>query len=115
MLSEDHLSEAGSGHAPLIELTSDLTEDAQYGVRRLVVTGQAVSVIDGGGAVLARIPISDIKSARHEPLTSGGRLLLRMKTGEEVAIINYSLTSAQQFSEASRGIEQLAEGQELAI
>ena len=82
MLSKEASSEASLASVPLIELSADLTEDALYGTRRLVVTSGAVSVLDPGGATLLRVPIEDIKSARHESLTSGGRLLLRMKSGE---------------------------------
>lgn len=115
MLSKEASLEASLAFVPLIELTADLTEDALFGTRRLVVTSDAVSVLDGGGAELMRVPMEDVKTARHEPLTSGGRLLLRLKTGEEMAVVTYSLGAAHQFSEAARGIEQLAEGKELAI
>lgn len=100
---------------PLIELTADLTEDALYGTRRLIVGADSVSVLDAGGATLLRVPFTDIASSRHEPLPSGGRLLLRLKSGEEISAVTYSLSSAHQFSEAARGIEQLAEGKDLAI
>ncbi|MCW5936499.1 MAG: ABC transporter ATP-binding protein [Fimbriimonadaceae bacterium] len=100
---------------PLIELDADLTEDANYGVRRLVVTREAVAVTLPGGAELLRVPIADLTTARHEPLVSGGRLLLRTKTGEEIPAVTYSLSHAHQFSEAARGIEQLAKGEELLI
>lgn len=115
MSSTQAFNEASSAIGNLIELTADLTEDALYGVRRLVVTHENVSVMDSSGANLCRIPIVDIKTARHEPLASGGRLLIRLKTGEEVPAVTYSLSSAHQFSEAARGIEQLAEGKEFSI
>lgn len=115
MLSKETLSEGSLASEPLIELSADLTEDALFGTRRLVVTRADVTVLDPGGAALLRVPMTDIKTARHEPLTSGGRLLLRLKSGEEIAAVTYSLSSAHQFSEAARGIEQLAEGKDLAI
>ncbi|MBS1715431.1 MAG: ATP-binding cassette domain-containing protein [Armatimonadetes bacterium] len=115
MLAKEPSSEASLASVPLIELKADLTEDALYGTRRLVVTADDVAVLDAGGARLMRVPMSDIKTARHEPLTSGGRLLIRLKSGEEVTAVTYSLGAAHLFSEAARGIEQLAEGQELSI
>ena len=115
MLSKEASEEASTASAPLIELSADLTEDALYGTRRLLVTADAVSVVDPGGAVLLRVPMVDIATARHEPLTSGGRLLLRLKSGEEIVAVTYSLGAAHQFSEAARGIEQLAEGKEFLI
>ncbi len=99
----------------LIDLTADMTEDAKFGFRRLVVSSSEVSVLDQSGASVLRVPIADIETARNEPLVSGGRLLLRMKTGEDIVATAYSLTHADLFSEAARGVEQLAKGQEFSI
>ena len=99
----------------LIDLTADMTEDAQFGFRRLVVTPEEVAVLDQSGASVLRVPFADIETARNEPLVSGGRLLLRMKSGEDIVATAYSLTHSDLFSEAARGIEQLAKGQELSI
>jgi ATP-binding cassette subfamily B protein len=99
----------------LIDLTADMTEDAKFGFRRLVVTGTEVSVLDQSGAIVLRVPIADIETARNEPLVSGGRLLLRMKSGEDIVATAYSLTHSDLFSEAARGVEQLAKGQPLSI
>lgn len=115
MLSKETSQEVSLASDPLIELTADLTEDALYGTRHLSVTASEVTVAVPGGAPLLRVPIEDISKARHEPLTSGGRLLLRLKNGEEITAVTYSLGAAHQFSEAARGIEQLAEGKELKI
>lgn len=115
MLSKEASLGASTVLTPLIELSADFTEDAHYGTRRMVVTSDAVSVLDQRGAELLRIPMPEVQTARHEPLTSGGRLLVRMKSGEEIAIVTYSLGAAHQFSEAARGIEQLAEGKTLDI
>ncbi len=99
----------------LIDLTADMTEDAQFGFRRMVVSAEEVSTLDQAGAVVQRVPIKDIVSARNEPLVSGGRLLVRTKAHEDIVVAAYSLTLADRFSEAARGIEQLAKGQELII
>ncbi|MCH7944390.1 MAG: ABC transporter ATP-binding protein, partial [Armatimonadetes bacterium] len=100
---------------PLIDLQSDMTEDAEFGVRRLVVTKTDVCVLDGSGATVLRVPFDEIENARNEPLVSGGRLLIRTKNGEDDVATSYSLTHSDLFSEAARGIEQLAKGQELSI
>jgi ATP-binding cassette subfamily B protein len=92
-----------------------MTEDAKYGTRRLIVTRDEVSVRGPGGATLLRVPIADIVTARHEPLVGGGRLLFRLKSGEDIAAVTYSLTNAHQFTEAARGIEQLAEGEPFRV
>jgi ATP-binding cassette subfamily B protein len=99
----------------LIDLTADMTEDAKFGFRRLVVSQAEVSVLDESGTSVLRVPIADIETARNEPLVSGGRLLLRMKSGEDIVSAAYSLTHSDLFSEAARGIEQLAKGQEFSI
>jgi ATP-binding cassette, subfamily B, bacterial len=57
----------------------------------------------------------EIKSARNEPLVGGGRLEVVTATGEIIPIISYSLTLAHKFSEAARGIEQLAKKEQLLI
>lgn len=115
MLSKEASEGVSLVSVPLLELSADLTEDALYGQRRLILTNDAVTVLDGGGATLLRVPIADIKTARHEPLTSGGRLLIRLKQGEEIVAVTYSLGAAHTFSEAARGIEQLAEGKPFEI
>jgi len=86
-----------------------------FGRQILEVTDRAVRVLTPGGAVAFRIPIKEIKSARNEPLVGGGRLLLTTRAGECVPIISYSLTLAARFSEAARGIEQLARGEPLLV
>jgi len=101
--------------SPLVTLEADLTEDSKYGSRVLSVFADSITVVDEAKAVVFQIPISDIKTARNEPLVSGGRLLLTTKTGEEVPVIAYSMTRADLFSEVARGIEQLAEGKDFSI
>jgi ATP-binding cassette, subfamily B, bacterial len=105
----------GSAGDILFELTSDLTEDVQFGVRTLSVSQTEVRVKDGHGADILRLPITDIESSRNEPLVSGGRLIASLKSGEDLVIINYSQTHSGLFSEAARGIEQLAKGEDFLI
>jgi ATP-binding cassette subfamily B protein len=99
----------------LIRLEADYAEDATFGKRILEVTSELVRIVEAEGAVSFQIPIADIKSARNEPLVGGGRLEITTKTGDVIPIVTYSLTVAAKFSEAARGIEQLAQGQPLAI
>lgn len=99
----------------LFKLESDLTEEALFGVRTLTVRPNEVIVNDPSGAVVFRVPFSDIASAKTEPLVSGGRVILKLKSGEDLAIITYSQTHSNLFSEAARGIEQIANGEELMI
>lgn len=99
----------------LVSLEADLTEDAIFGVRTLEVTASSVTVRGPGGVVLAQVPVAEARSARNEPLVSGGRLVLQTKSGEELPLVTYSMTRAHQFSEAARGIEQLCEGKPFDI
>lgn len=103
-----------SGDA-LIRLEADLLGDGSYGVRVLEVTGDEVRVLDPSGATAFRAPISDLTTARNEPVVGGGRLELTTKTGEKLAPLSYTHTLAARFSEAARGIEQLAKGEALSI
>ncbi len=99
----------------LISLESDFAADGGFGKRTLEVRSDSVRVIESTGVASFHMPMIDIASARNEPLVGGGRLELKAKTGEIIPIISYSMTIAHKFSEAARGIEQLAHGQELSI
>jgi ATP-binding cassette subfamily B protein len=99
----------------LIRLEADFDDAGAFGKRTMEVTDDAVKIIESNGTVSFRVSISDIKSARNEPLVGGGRLELLMRTGELVPVIAYSMTVAAKFSEAARGIEQLAKGEPLLI
>jgi ATP-binding cassette subfamily B protein len=105
----------GDGREVLVRLEADYAADGDFGKRVLEVDAEEVRVIDGAGAVLLRIPIGEIKSARNEPLVGGGRMEITTKAEVTVAVLSYSLSIAAQFSEAARGIEQLAKGEPLLI
>ena len=70
MQSKEPLTGGALSSLPLVELWSDLTEDALYGLRKLTVTCEVVSVANEQGAEILRIPVAEIKSARHEPRIS---------------------------------------------
>lgn len=99
----------------LIRLEGDLNEQGGFGQRILEVTAHAVRVSEPNGAVSLQVPLSDIKSARNEPLVGGGRLEVTTHGGDILPIISYTLTIAARFSEAARGIEQLAKSEPLSI
>lgn len=100
---------------PCIVLEADFGDDLRYGKRILEVDRQAVRVFEADGSVSFQIPVADIRSARNEPLVSGGRLEISTKAGEILPVVSYSLTVSAKFSEAARGIEQLAKGEPLSI
>ncbi len=99
----------------LIRLEGDFREDGSFGHRTLEVTAKHVRTLEPGGAVSFQMPITDVTAARNEPLVGGGRLEITTTRGEIVPVIAYSLTVAAKFSEAARGIEQLAKGEPLSI
>jgi ATP-binding cassette, subfamily B, bacterial len=99
----------------LIQLEADFAYEGVFGKRTLEVTAEMVRVIEAGGAVSFQIPLSDIASARNEPLVGGGRLEVTTKTAQILPVISYSLSVAAKFSEAARGIEQLAKGEPFSI
>lgn len=99
----------------LIRLTADLQEDGTYGQRFLVVTSTHVRVEERSGLVSAEVPLTDIHNARNEPVVGGGRMELLLHSGEKLNVISYTHTEAAKFSEAARGIEQLAKGEPLLI
>lgn len=99
----------------LIRLMSDMTEDGRFGERVLLVDSSEVRVETPEGVAVLRVPLSEVRRARHEPLASGGRMLIETSGGVRLTAVSYSLAVSEAFSEAARGIEQLAEGQELSI
>ena len=105
----------GQETEPLIRLQADLTQEGMYGTRYLEVTETELCVLDGSEVPTWVVPISDIKSCRNEPVVGGGRLEVLLKSGHKHNIISYTHTIAAKFSEAARGIEQLASGEPLLI
>jgi len=115
MLSADADSGLREGESFLAELAADLTEDGRFGIRHVRVSASAVTVTDEAGAIILNVPISDLEEAKNAPLVSGGRLMLRTKSHEDILAASYSLTRAQAFGELARGIQQLAKGEEFNV
>ena len=99
----------------LIRLIADYDPQGGFGKRELIVTATQVQVTEANGAVAFQMPVSDILTARNEPLVGGGRLEITAKTGDILPIVTYSQSLAPQFSEAARGIEQLAKSEPFSI
>ena len=99
----------------LIRLRADIGPDGVFGERDLIVTAEAVQVREQNGTLAFQMPIAEIETARNEPLVGGGRLEITAKNGYILPVITYSQTLAAKFSEAARGIEQLAKGEPLLI
>ncbi len=111
---ENSAPEPESAPELLIRLEADIDESGQFGQPVMEVSAIQVRVLNGD-VVTFQIPFADIKAARNEPLIGGGRLEITTKDGEVLPVITYSLHVADKFSEAARGIEQLAKGEELSI
>lgn len=107
--------EQSENEEELIRLQADFGPDGGFGRRELVVTRQAVRIEEPGGALGFQMPIAEIQTARNEPLVGGGRLEITAKNGDIVPVVTYSQTVAARFSEAARGIEQLAKGEPFQI
>ncbi len=114
-LEQEKASESNSPVGALIDLTADFDTSMSFGHRRMIVSAQDVTVLEEDGTLAFKMDVSDIKGARNEPLVGGGRLEITSKSGEIIPIVSYSSSLAAQFSEAARGIEQLAKGEELSI
>jgi ATP-binding cassette subfamily B protein len=104
-----------SEQEPLIRLEADFDAEGRFGRRTLEVMPDTVRVIEPSGAVSFQMPLTEIKTARNEPLVGGGRLEVTTRSEEILPVITYSQTVAAKFSEAARGIEQLAKGEALSI
>ena len=107
--------EQSENQEELIRLQADFGTNGGFGHRELVVTRETVRVLEPGGALGFQMPIAEIQTARNEPLVGGGRLEITGKNGDIVPVVTYSQTVAAKFSEAARGIEQLAKGEPLLI
>ena len=99
----------------LIKLTADFGADGGFGRRELIVTRESIQVHETSGALAFQMPIAEIQTARNEPLVGGGRLEITAKNGDILPVVTYSQTVAARFSEAARGIEQLAKGEPFQI
>lgn len=100
---------------PLIDLRSDYAPDGQFGVSVLTVDAQELRVSDAQGRAIHCLPLHHVKSARHEPLVGGGRMEITTHDGRIIPVITYSLSYTTVFSDAARGIEQLAHGEQMTV
>lgn len=115
MQSPRPIQEQPQSDDALIHLIADIDPSGKFGRRELIVSSENVRILEANGAVAFQMPISEILTARNEPLVGGGRLEVTAKSGDILPIVTYSQSVAAQFSEAARGIEQLAKGEPLLI
>ena len=91
---DQQLDEQKATHTELIRLEADFAEGGEFGRRTLSVTQESVSVLEASGARAFQMPMSEIQTARNEPLVGGGRLEITGKNGDILPIITYSQTVA---------------------
>jgi len=96
-----------------LRLESDLDSRGEFGRRWLVVTNRRVLVYDQepkpDEQPVASVLLAEIKDAKTEPNLSTERLLI--ETHEHIVeLLTYSRSLSPHFSDAARGIKQLAEG-----
>lgn len=100
----------------LLSERADLDEETHHFGERVVQLHQrSVRVYDGAGVLLVTVPLADIKSARTEPLVGGARLELTLKNGTLLPLVECTARVSARISELARGIEQLAQGEGLAV
>jgi ATP-binding cassette subfamily B protein len=111
---ESTIPSARTDSEALARLEADFDARGDYGARTLEVFADRVRVLSTDGRVEYEIAIADVRHARNEPLVGGGQL--ELTTADAIVpIIRYSHTRANQFSEAARGIEQLAKGEPFSV
>lgn len=114
--AETEPGRAAADEAVLIREIADLAADEahRFGRREVCVSRERVSVRDEHGVELLSVPMTDIKTARTEPLVGGARLEVTTARGI-VPVAECTAAVSARFSEMARGIEQLARGDELDI
>src|ERR1051326_5069341 len=105
LLQERPSGEASPGKpAPdatvLIAEVADLVPESghRFGRREVRVSRAQVSVHDEHGVQLLAVPMSDIQTARTEPLVGGGRLELTT-TGGVLSVAEFTASISARFSE----------------
>ena len=104
-----------TGEEELIRVSTDLTQEGEFGVQWVVVTNKRLLIIPPVGLdSVVEIPIEEVTLAQSEPLVGGGCLSIERKDKPRVTLL-YSSSLAEKFSEVTRGIEQLRKGEPFLI
>lgn len=110
------LDHAAEGEEVLIQVSTDLDEQAEFGQRWLVVTPGRVIVVpvDGTDGGLLSVAVVDIRHVRNEMLVGGGLLAIEPVRGDALEVF-YTASMAPKFAEVARGLEQLRDGRPMSI
>ena len=104
-----------SADGALIRVSTDLNADGNFGQQWLVLTDNHILIVPTEGVDgLVNVPLSEVISARTEPLVGGSRLEIERNAGATL-FVPYSASQTEKFSEVARGIEQLRKGEPLQI
>ncbi|MEE2658388.1 MAG: ABC transporter ATP-binding protein [Candidatus Latescibacterota bacterium] len=115
--AQDELRQVTSGgESVLIQVATDMTEEAVYDERWLVVTDRQLIILDepDNGSLSQVVPLNQLRTARVEPLVGGGRLEVECKHGEPVQLY-FSATLTPKFSEVAESLKQLIDGDDPEI
>ena len=98
----------------LIRATTDLDENRRFGRQCVVVTNRRLWVLPESDGQIFSVPVEQIVKSRTEPLVGGGHLEIERR-GEPTLYIGYTDSQAVKFSEITRGLEQLRQGNPFLI
>ena len=98
----------------LIRATTDLDENRRFGRQCVVVTNRRLWVLPESDGQVFPVPVEQIVKCRTEPLVGGGHLEVERR-GEPTLYIGYTDSQAVKFSEITRGLEQLRQGNPFLI
>ena len=101
----------------LLTANSDLTEDGKFDEQWIVVTNQRILTFypnRDGANPLIELPLKEIKEAKTEVLVGGGYIEISTDR-KSIAILHFSNSLVDKFSEVVRGIQQLSKGEKLRL
>ncbi len=99
----------------LIQVSSDLSSNWQYGRQWVVVTEKRLLVIPGDGEDgMVVVPMAEVAGVRTEELVGGGCLAVDRR-GEGPLCVPYSQSLIAKFAEVAEGIRQLSESEGLSL
>ncbi|MEE2658387.1 MAG: ABC transporter ATP-binding protein [Candidatus Latescibacterota bacterium] len=103
-----------SGEELLMQVRADMEVEGQFRTRWLAVSDSRVLVYAPDDGVINSVDLAEITLVRNDPLVGGGRLEVECRQAPTV-VVAYSSTMSEKFSEVARGLEQMRQGQPLAI
>jgi ATP-binding cassette, subfamily B, bacterial len=103
-----------------IRVATDMADRDVFAERWLVVTDRRMLIVQANGshavngaatATVQQFPLSDVRTARVEPLVGGGRMDIERMSGAP-AHVYYSNSLGSKFAEVAETLKQVADGDE---